>query len=247
MRTMIRLEHVSKAYMLGKTRLMALRDVSLTVNQGEIVALAGPSGSGKSTLLNIAGCLDKPDIGRIWLEGEEVTATPLAALAGTRRRRLGFVFQSFNLIPVLTAFENIEYPLMVEGHGKQERHALVWSWLKRVSLQSHAAQRPDQLSGGQRQRVAIARAMVASPAVVVADEPTANLDSVTTANTLDLLEQINRETAVTFLIATHDPRVLERVSRTLYLRDGQIEHNQRADVSLERLERVERLERTVLC
>lgn len=219
---MIRFEHIRKSYKLGTTRFTAIDDLSLDIGEGEFVALAGPSGSGKTTLLNLAGCLDKPDAGRIWIDGEDVTNAPLAALAEKRRSRLGFVFQTFNLIPVLTAFENVEYPLMLIGMSKPERHTRVRTWLERVGLEGHVGQRPDQLSGGQRQRVAIARAMVASPAAVIADEPTANLDSTTTANVLDLLEQINRETATMFLIATHDPLVMDRATRTVHMRDGRI-------------------------
>jgi putative ABC transport system ATP-binding protein len=220
---MIRFESVRKTYSLGKARVLAVDDVSFEVAAGEFAALAGPSGSGKTTLLNLAGCLDKPDGGRIWLAGADVTEPPLAALARTRRRQIGFVFQTFNLIPVLSAFENIEYPLMLGGAPKQQRHERVGQWLEKVGLSAQARQRPDQLSGGQRQRVAIARAMVTNPAVVIADEPTANLDSATTAGILDLLQQINFETGATFLIATHDPRVMERAGRTLYMRDGRIE------------------------
>jgi putative ABC transport system ATP-binding protein len=234
MRTMIGLERVHKKYSLGKTTVTALQETSMQIREGELVALAGPSGSGKSTLLNIAGCLDKPDAGRVWLDDEEVTGIALSGLAVRRRRRLGFVFQTFNLIPVLTAFENVEYPLMLDGMARRERHAVAGAWLERVGIGAQANQRPDQLSGGQRQRVAIARAMVAGPAVVIADEPTANLDSVTTENILDLLQGINERTATTFLIATHDPRVLERASRTLYLRDGRIEYERVADAARER-------------
>jgi putative ABC transport system ATP-binding protein len=234
MRTMIGLERVHKGYSLGRTTVTALRETSLQIREGELVALAGPSGSGKSTLLNIAGCLDKPDAGRVWLDDEEVTDIPLSALAVRRRRRLGFVFQTFNLIPVLTAFENVEYPLMLDGMPRRQRQAVAREWLERVGIGAQAKQRPDQLSGGQRQRVAIARAMVAGPAVVIADEPTANLDSVTTETILDLLQGINEQTAATFLIATHDPRVLERASRTLYLRDGRIEYERGAEAALER-------------
>ena len=224
MAVMVGLEGVSKRYSLGKTTVPALRDTSLQVRRGELVALAGPSGSGKSTLLNIAGCLDKPDEGRVWLDDEEVTDQSLSELAVHRRRRLGFVFQTFNLIPVLSAFENVEYPLMLDGRPRRERQAMVRTWLDRVGIWAQADQRPDQLSGGQRQRVAIARAMVAAPAVVIADEPTANLDSATAGTILDLLQEINQQTATTFLIATHDPRVLERASRTVYLRDGRIQY-----------------------
>jgi putative ABC transport system ATP-binding protein len=219
---MIRFDHIHKSYTLGMTKLTAIDDLSLEIGKGEFVALAGPSGSGKTTLLNIAGCLDKPDRGRVWLDGRDVTLTPLAALAGMRRSRLGFVFQNFSLIPVLTAFENVEYPLMLGGMAKRERHAKVRTWLECVDLGAHASHRPDQLSGGQRQRVAIARAMVTCPAVIIADEPTANLDSSTTASILDLIVAINRETATTFLVATHDPLVIERASRTVHMRDGRI-------------------------
>src|SRR5579884_1424730 len=183
---MIRFENIHKSYKLGNTRFTAIDNLSIDVSEGEFLALAGPSGSGKTTLLNLAGCIDKPDSGRIWIDGEEVTDVPLSALARKRRSRLGFVFQSFNLIPVLTAFENVEYPLMISGMPKRERQQWAYNWLERVGLTLHAKKRPDQLSGGQRQRVAIARAMVGSPAVVIADEPTANLDSATTIEILDL-------------------------------------------------------------
>jgi putative ABC transport system ATP-binding protein len=219
---MIRFDSVCKSYPLGKTRVRALDNLSFEIGPGEFAALAGPSGSGKTTLLNLAGCLDKPDSGRIRLGDEDITDTPLPALARTRRKQLGFVFQSFNLLPVLSAFENVEYPLMLQRVNKNERRERVWCWLERVGLLAQAKQRPDQLSGGQRQRVAIARAMVTNPAVVIADEPTANLDSTTTAAILDLLQQINRDTGATFLIATHDERVMERAGRTLHVRDGRI-------------------------
>ena len=160
---MIKFDSVYKAYPLGRTRVLALENLSFEVSAGEFAALAGPSGSGKTTLLNLAGCLDKPDSGRIWLGDEDVTDTPLATLARTRRKRLGFVFQSFNLVPVLSAFENVEYPLMLDGMDKRARHDRVWRWLDQVGLRAQAKQRPDQLSGGQRQRVAIARAMATNP------------------------------------------------------------------------------------
>jgi putative ABC transport system ATP-binding protein len=220
---MIRFENIHKTYTLGKTRLTAIDDLSLDIDKGEIVALAGPSGSGKTTLLNLAGCLDKPDSGRIWIDGEEVTDMPLDALASTRRTRLGFVFQ------------NIEYPLMLGGMPKRERHARVREWIERVGLAQHSIQRPDQLSGGERQRVAIARAMANAPRVVIADEPTANLDSATTESILDLLERINRETAATFLIATHDPLVMERATRTIRMRDGRIVTPQETEEAAEKV------------
>jgi putative ABC transport system ATP-binding protein len=219
---MIRFEHVRKTYKLGNTWITAVDDLSAEVDRGEFVALAGPSGSGKTTLLNLAGCIDQPDYGRIWIDGQDVTLTRLNELAALRRTKLGFIFQSFNLVPVLTAFENVEYPLMLRRMAKRERHEHVRAWLDRVGLAKHAAQRPDQLSGGQRQRVAIARAMAASPSLVIADEPTANLDSATANAILDLLQQINSESAATFLIATHDPLVMRRATRTIHMRDGRI-------------------------
>ncbi len=221
---MIRFEQIQKSYALGKTRLTAICDLSLEIGEGEFVALAGPSGSGKTTLLNLGGCIDKPDAGRVWVDGEDVTDVPLSGLARKRRSRIGFVFQNFSLIPVLTALENVEYPLMISGMPKRERRQFAAEWLDRVGLAPHSGRKPDQLSGGQRQRVAIARAMISAPAVVIADEPTANLDSVTTENILDLMEEINRETQTTFLVATHDPLVMGRAARTVHMRDGRIVH-----------------------
>ncbi len=219
---MIRFEDVHKKYALGNTWITAIHDLSAEIARGEFVALAGPSGSGKTTLLNLAGCLDKPDHGRIWIDGEDVTMTRLSGLARLRRSKLGFIFQSFNLIPVLTAFENVEYPLILKRMEKEQRHERVRAWLDRVGLAKSASQRPDQLSGGQRQRVAIARAMAASPSVVIADEPTANLDSATANSILDLLQRINEQSAATFLVATHDPLVMQRATRTIHMRDGRI-------------------------
>src|SRR5206468_2759740 len=160
---------------------------------------AGPSGSGKTTLLNLIGCVDKPDTGRVVLDGVDVTALPLHRLAPTRRDTLGFVFQTFNLLPVLTAFENVEYPLLLRGLGRRERAERVRYWLGQVGIAAQARQRPDQLSGGQRQRVAIARAMAGEPKLVLADEPTANLDSETAAKILDLLQRLNADTRCTFV------------------------------------------------
>ena len=219
---MIQFEHIQKSYTLGKTRFTAIDDLSLEVGEGEFVALAGPSGSGKTTLLNLAGCIDKPDSGRVWVDGEDVTEVPLSGLARKRRLRIGFVFQNFSLIPVLTALENVEYPLMISGMPGRERRQFAAEWLDRVGLAEHSGKKPDQLSGGQRQRVAIARAMISAPGVVIADEPTASLDSVTTGSILDLMEQINRETGTTVFVATHDPLVMERAARTIEMRDGRI-------------------------
>ena len=218
--TVVRLEGVAKSYRLGRVHVRALGDVTLTVARGEFLALAGPSGSGKTTLLNLIGCIDKPDRGRIVIDGVDVTAVPLHRLAGLRRDTLGFVFQTFNLIPVLTAYENVEYPLLLRHVPGRERAARVRHWLEQVGLGPHARQRPDQLSGGQRQRVAIARAMAGDPKLVLADEPTANLDSETAATILDLLQRINAGTRCTFVFATHDAALIARAPRCVRMRDG---------------------------
>ncbi len=226
----IRLEGVRKLYRLGSVEVVALSGIDLEVYRGEFTALAGPSGSGKTTLLNLIGCVDKGSSGRVFLEGQDVTDKSLDALADLRATRIGFIFQSFNLVPVLNSFENVEYPLLLSGVPRKERQARVWSWLRNVGLEAQAKQRPDQLSGGQRQRVAIARAMIMEPALVLADEPTANLDSETASQILDLLDRINRETSTTFLFATHDPNIISRAHRRLRLRDGRIVADERNGV-----------------
>jgi len=228
---LIRLTNVSKSYRLGKVDVRALENVDLDVDRGEFLALAGPSGSGKTTLLNLVGCIDKPNRGRIVLDGVDVTAVPLHRLAATRRDALGYIFQTFNLIPVLTAYENVEYPLLLQSVARRERDARVRRWLDQVGLGAQASQRPDQLSGGQRQRVAIARAMVGEPKLVLADEPTANLDSDTAAHILDLLATLNEETGTTFVFATHDPAVMSRAHRVVRLRDGRIAEREHALVA----------------
>lgn len=225
MNHLISLESVSKAYRLGRVSVPALREVTLTIAPGEFLALAGPSGSGKTTLLNLIGCIDKPDRGRIVIDGADVTPLPLHRLAALRRDTLGYVFQTFNLIPVLTAYENIEYPLLLQGVARAQRRERVNHWLAQVGLTEQARQRPDQMSGGQRQRVAIARAMSGEPKLVIADEPTANLDSDTAARILDLLAQLNATTGVTFVFSTHDPALLARVPRVVRIHDGQITAN----------------------
>jgi len=218
--SVIRLESVAKSYRLGRVQVPALVEVTLEVARGEFLALAGPSGSGKTTLLNLIGCIDKPDRGRVVVDGVDVTHLPLHRLAATRAEVLGFVFQTFNLIPVLTAFENVEYPLLLRGVGRRERRQRALRWLEQVGLAAQARQRPDQLSGGQRQRVAIARAMAGDPKLVLADEPTANLDSDTAANILDLLQCLNAETRTTFVFATHDAALIARAPRCIRMRDG---------------------------
>ena len=217
---LIRLLDVTRTYPLGRVNVRALTGISLDVNRGDFLALAGPSGSGKTTLLNLIGCIDKPDSGRIVIDGVDVTPVPLHRLASTRLHTLGFIFQTFNLIPVLTAYENVEYPLLLQHVPATMRRKRVLDWLEQVGLSDQARQRPDQLSGGQRQRVAIARAMAGQPKLVLADEPTANLDSVTAAKILDLLETLNARTRCTFIFATHDPALMSRAQRCVRMHDG---------------------------
>ncbi|HUP59612.1 MAG TPA: ABC transporter ATP-binding protein [Thermoanaerobaculia bacterium] len=224
----VQLTAIEKAYRLGRINVQALSNVSLEVAGGDFIALAGPSGSGKTTLLNLIGCIDKPDHGRVLVDGVDVTAVPLHRLADTRREVLGFVFQTFNLIPVLTAWENVEVPLLMRGMPRKERSARVARWLEQVGLAAQAKQRPDQLSGGQRQRVAIARAMAGDPKLVIADEPTANLDSETGTRILDLLTDINRTSGCTFVFSTHDPALIARVARVVHIRDGRIMPSERS-------------------
>src|SRR3954453_13922563 len=213
---------VNKTYPLGRIRVRALSDVDLTIGRGELIALAGPSGSGKTPLLNLIGCIDKPDEGRIIVDDVDVTRVPLHRLSTLRRDTLGFIFQTFNLIPVLTAYENVEYPLLLQHVPPAMRRKRVLDWMEQVGLSDQARQRPDQLSGGQRQRVAIARAMAGQPKLVLADEPTANLDSVTAAKILHLVKDINPRTGCTFIFAPHDPALMSRARRCVRMHDGAI-------------------------
>jgi putative ABC transport system ATP-binding protein len=214
---------VTKTYRLGSATVSALREASLTVAAGELVALAGPSGSGKSTLLNLIGCLDRPDSGEIRLGALRPSHLPAGTLSKVRRSMLGFVFQSFNLIPVLTAYDNVEYPLLLTGVARSERRLRVRELLDRVGLARKHDRRPHELSGGERQRVAIARALINRPSLVLADEPTASLDSRTGSAVLDLMDELRDRTGAAFLFATHDPRLLARMDRIVTLKDGLIE------------------------
>ena len=218
----VRATNIDKTYRLGQVRVAALEGVSLEVGGGEFVALAGPSGSGKSTLLNLLCCLDQADTGEIQIGGVNITRLSSPRLTELRRNRLGFVFQSFNLVPVLTVRENVEYPLLLIGVPARERRDRVGDLLNRVGLDQKANRRPHELSGGERQRVAVARALVNRPALVLADEPTANLDSVTGAAVLDLMDELRDDLGATFLFASHDPRLLSRMDRVINLRDGRI-------------------------
>jgi putative ABC transport system ATP-binding protein len=226
---LVELRGVEKVYP-GGTKVAAVRGVSFVVQRGEFTALAGPSGSGKSTLLNLIGTLDRPTKGDIVHDGRVVTKLDADQLADFRLGALGFVFQAYNLIPVLTAVENVEYPLVLRGVGPEERRAAAHEALKWVGLEGYGNRRPDLLSGGQQQRVAVARAIVHRPALVLADEPTANLDSKTGAALLDLMQSLNVEHGVTFLFSSHDPAVLSRARRVVHLLDGTLhgeEHHAR--------------------
>jgi putative ABC transport system ATP-binding protein len=213
---------VHKTYHLGAHVVQALRGVDLALAPGEMLALTGPSGSGKSTLLNLAGLIALPDAGRIELRGRDVSAIGEAEATRLRRDAIGFVFQAFNLVPVMTVAENVDYPLMLAGLPARERRTRVGDMLAAVGLADHAGHRPDALSGGQRQRVAIARALVKRPTLVIADEPTASLDSATASQVLDLMREQGHAHGAAFLIATHDARLLARCDRSVALRDGVI-------------------------
>lgn len=215
-------EGLTRSYRLGASLVPAVRELSLEVSEGEFVAIQGPSGSGKTTLLNLLGLLDRPDSGVVRVAGEDVGTLSENERSDLRRDRFGFVFQTFNLIPVLSAGENVSFPMALAGLPAQRRRERSAELLAAVGLGEKAAVRPDLLSGGQRQRVAIARALANSPWVVLADEPTANLDSVTAEEILNLMRSLNEGRGVAFLFATHDPRVVSRAHRVISLRDGEI-------------------------
>jgi putative ABC transport system ATP-binding protein len=218
----VRVENVTKDYELGRTKVEALRGVSLSVEPGEFMAVAGPSGSGKSTLLNLIGCLDHPSSGRVSIGEQDVAALDDNALSDLRARCIGFIFQTFNLIPVLSALENVEFPLLLRG-GNHGGRARALRALGEVGLEDFVRHRPDELSGGQRQRVAVARALVTDPVIVLADEPTANLDSATGEAIISLMLEINRRDGTTFIFSTHDPKVMVHAHRVLRLADGRIQ------------------------
>lgn len=222
MKSIVRLKHVTKDYGRDQALTHALRGVNLEIEVGEFTAMAGPSGSGKSTLLNIIGGLDRPTSGQVEVDGREINSLSNTQLGLLRRDRLGFIFQSYNLIPVLTALENAEYVLMLQGIPTAERRERVREVLKEVGLEGLENRYPRQLSGGQQQRVAIARAIVSKPALVLADEPTANVDSETGKALLDLMRNLNEEKGVTFFFSTHEKAVMKRARRLLQLEDGVI-------------------------
>jgi putative ABC transport system ATP-binding protein len=216
-----------KDYDTRSVHTRALDGVSLGIEEGEFSVLAGPSGSGKTTLLNLLGTLDAPTSGRVLVDETDVATLSEANRSELRLRKLGFVFQAFNLIPVLTAAENVEFVLLLQGLGGRERRKRAVALLGELGLEELASKRPTEMSGGQQQRVAVARAIAANPRIVLADEPTANLDSKTAEGLLDLMLAMNRERGVTFLFSTHDPRVMHRARRILHLSDGRIERDER--------------------
>jgi putative ABC transport system ATP-binding protein len=218
----IRAVGLTRTFEVGETTVEALRSINLTVDRGQFVALVGPSGSGKSTLLNLVGGLDRPTSGQLWIDGVELSASKEKALTEHRRRRVGFVFQSFNLLPRLTAVENVALPLMFVGVAQSERLDRAVELLAQVGLSDRLDHRPTQLSGGEQQRVAIARALVNHPAIILADEPTGNIDTATGAEIMALLRRLNREQGVTLLLVTHDPEAASFADRIIQLRDGKI-------------------------
>ncbi len=221
----IELENVVKSYTVGEIVTRAVDGVSLTIEPGEFSAIVGPSGSGKTTMLQLMGCLDLPDSGRILLNGEDVTRLKAGKRADLRKEEIGFIFQFFALVPVLNAYENVELPLLLGGVKAAERKERVMGLLDAVGLSDRADHRPDQLSGGQQQRVAIARALAPRPLIVLADEPTANLDTENGKQAMDIMQRLNEETGTAFIFATHDPRVMSYARRVVRMVDGQIVDN----------------------
>jgi putative ABC transport system ATP-binding protein len=221
----IRMENVTRYYQVGQIETPALRGVDLTITDGEFSAVVGPSGSGKTTLLQLMGCLDKPTSGKVFIKEEDVTQLNARQRADLRKGTIGFIFQFFALIPGLTAYENVEMPLLLSGAKREDRKKRVGELLEGVGLSDRAHHRPDQMSGGEQQRVAIARALSTRPAVVLADEPTANLDGDTGHQVMEIMERLNKDTGTTFFFATHDPRVLPFVHRKIVLRDGLVDEN----------------------
>ncbi len=224
---MLEAKQVTKTYNTRGVETHALRGVSLSIGEGEFTVLAGPSGSGKTTLLNLFGALDEPSSGEILLDGQNIGDLSATELAELRLRKLGFVFQAYNLIPVLSARENVEFVMELQGVAPQERRRRALAMLHEVGLDGLEEKRPLEMSGGQQQRVAVARAIVSGPRVVLADEPTANLDSKTAAQLLDTMRAMNREHRVTFLFSSHDPMVIERADRVVRLHDGKIAADER--------------------
>ena len=228
----VHMYHVMKSYRQGKVEVHAVNDVSLEIDKGDFAVLCGPSGSGKTSILNLIGGLDVPTSGQVLVDGIDLSTLDNTELSAMRKNRIGFVFQAYNLIPVMTAYENAEFVLNLQGIGEAECHDRVMATLKAVGLEGLEHRRPDEMSGGQQQRVAIARAIVTEPTIVLADEPTANVDSHTAEALLDLMQELNREQGITFLFSTHDQHVIDRARRVISLHDGKIESDERRSSSV---------------
>jgi putative ABC transport system ATP-binding protein len=222
-RHLIQTEGLKKTYRDNDVEVPALRGIDLTIHAGEFTAIVGPSGSGKTTLLNIISGLDKPTEGQVWLDGRPVSDMSGAELSDFRRDHIGFIFQAYNLIPVLKVEENIEYIMFLQRVDKEDRHSRVQGILRDVGLEGYAHRFPAKLSGGQQQRVAIARAMVSRPLMILADEPTANLDSKTGADLLDMMRELNEGQGMTFIFSTHDPMIMEKARRVIIIKDGLVD------------------------
>jgi putative ABC transport system ATP-binding protein len=223
--SVIQLENITKIYTVGEVETRALDDVSLTIEDGEFTALVGPSGSGKTTMLQLMGCLDRPNRGSVKINGREVTRFNANQRADLRREMIGFIFQFFALVPVLTAYENVELPLLLNDVPAGERRERTREMLEAVGLADRADHRPDQLSGGEQQRVAIARALGPRPALVLADEPTANLDTANGSQIMEIMQRLNEQTGTAFIFATHDPRVMAFARRVVKMQDGRVIDN----------------------
>lgn len=226
---MIKLEGLTKIYNLGRVQVPALRDVNMTVERGEFVAVMGPSGSGKSTLMNILGCLDRPTAGRYFLDGQDVSSLDEKALAAIRNRKIGFVFQTFNLLPRQNLLRNVELPMIYAGVGREERRRRAMQALEKVGLADRVDHKPNEISGGQKQRAAIARALVNNPLIILADEPTGNLDTRTGEEIMALFQQLNRE-GVTIVLVTHEREIAEHANRIIHFRDGRLVKDEKVEV-----------------
>lgn len=220
--SIVRTENLSKIYLSGKVETTALKDVSISIDEGEFATLVGPSGSGKTTLLNLIGGLDCPTSGETYIGNLKITAMKKGELSDLRLRHIGFIFQEFNLIPVLSALENVEYVMLLQGIAKRERRERSLKILKEVGLEGKEGNRPSELSGGQQQRVAVARAIVSRPDIILADEPTANLDSETGEALMEMMLRLNKEHGITFLLSTHEKMVMDKCRRVIKLQDGKV-------------------------